>query len=48
MITNESNKKSGLLEGADDIDKYLKKKIMILNTSSPKITPERLTQKMTR
>ena len=47
MITNESNEKSGLLEGADDIDKYLKKK-MILNTSSPKIAPERLTQKMTR
>ena len=47
MITNESNEKSGLLEGADDIHKYLKKKIMILNTSSPKIAPERMTQKMT-
>ena len=47
MITNESNEKSGLLEGADDIDKYLKKQILILNTSSPKIVPERMTQKMT-
>ena len=47
MITNESNEKSGLLEGADDIDKYLKKKILIFNTSFPKIARERLTQKRT-
>ena len=47
MITNESNEKSGLLEGADDIDKFLKMKIQILNTSSPKIAPERVTQKNT-
>ena len=37
----------GLLKGADDIDKFLKKKLQILNTSSPKIAPERVTQKMT-
>ena len=47
MITNESNEKSGLLEGADDMDKFFKKKILILNTSSPKIASERVTQKMT-
>ena len=47
MIKNQSNEKSGLLEGADDIDKFLKKKILILNTSSPKIAPERVTQKNT-
>ena len=47
MITNESNEKSGLLEGADDIEKIFKKKILILNTSSPKIASERVTQKMT-
>ena len=47
MITNESNEKSGLLEGADYIDKFLKNKILILNTSFPKTASERVTQKMT-
>ena len=39
MITNESNEKSGLLEGADDIDKYLKKKILIFALVHLKLLP---------